>query len=701
MSEEAASVDRGETLHTGQPPGDRVKQALLNQTDIIVVVVYFALIIATSIASTYRRNRSTVSGFFLAGRRMTWFPIGASLFASNIGSEHFIGLAGSGAAAGIGVGAFELNAIFLLQLLGWVFLPVFLASRVGTLPEYMSKRFGGQRIRIYLAFLSLFLYVFTKISVNFYSGAIFIQQALNWSLWWSVLGTLLIAIFTTTLGGLAAVIYTDTLQFGIMIIGSLIVAFRAFSEVGGYAELQEKYIKAIPSKTIANTTCGVPSTESWVLLQNPASSQIPWPGFIFGQTPASVWYWCADQMIVQRAISAQSLSHAQGATLFAAIIKILPLFVMVLPGMISRVLFTDEVGCVLPEECEKICGNPISCSNIAYPKLVLHLMPQGMRGVMVSVMLAALISDLTSIFNSASTLFTVDIYGSLRPNSSNYTKLTIGRLFVGVLVLISVGWIPIINRTQGGQLYLYIQSIASYIAPPIAAVYILAVLWKGINEQGAFWSLMAGFAVGMCRMTLDFLYMFDAPRCWETVDTRPGIISKVHYMYFATMLFLMTFAVAVIVSLITSSGEEWRLVRTTFWTRHDQQQRADEKTKTRESTAESYELEKRASGSQDDDQHMDSGNQGFWMKSYNWICGFEKSSNSSPRDEEEANNSAIASSLIMKRKERLLLNTILVFVLLSGSALYIGFSINPFTEIEYKEVQSDRLRELGYSPPWH
>ncbi|KAF0314303.1 Sodium/myo-inositol cotransporter 2 [Amphibalanus amphitrite] len=357
--------------------GDEPHRALLNHVDIVVVVVYFLMVMATGIYSMCRPNRGTVSGFFLAGRGMSWLPVGASLFASNIGSEHFIGLAGSGAAAGIGVGAFEFNAIILIQLLGWIFLPVFLASRVGTLPEFMQKRFGGSRIQVYLAILSLILYIFTKISVNLYSGAIFIQQALRWSLWWSVIGILLVTVVTTVLGGLAAVIYTDTLQFFIMILGSLAVMGKAFYLVGGYSELQERYIQAIPSVTIPNTTCGVPATDSWIMLRDPLNSDMPWPGFILGQTPASIWYWCADQMMVQRALSARSLSHAQGATLFAGYIKILPVFIMVLPGMISRVLYPDEVGCAVPEECKRICDNEISCSNIAYPKLVLNIMPQG------------------------------------------------------------------------------------------------------------------------------------------------------------------------------------------------------------------------------------------------------------------------------------------------------------------------------------
>ncbi|CAL4225733.1 unnamed protein product, partial [Meganyctiphanes norvegica] len=285
--------------------------------------------------SMFRPNRGTVAGYFLAGRFMWWLPVGASLFASNIGSEHFIGLAGSGAAAGIAVGAFEFNALILLQLLGWVFLPVFIASGVNTLPEYTRKRFGGRRIQTYLAVLSLILYIFTKISVNMYSGGLFIQAALKYNnLYVSVSFLLLLTALCTVVGGLAAVIYTDTIQFFIMIIGSAIVMFKGLEEVGGYKELQTKYLTAIPSILVANSTCGIPRSDSWQMLQsaNPKVSNIPWLGFLLGQTPASIWYWCADQMMVQRAMAAKSLSHAQGATLFAGIAKLLPLFIIVIPG---------------------------------------------------------------------------------------------------------------------------------------------------------------------------------------------------------------------------------------------------------------------------------------------------------------------------------------------------------------------------------
>ena len=505
-----------------------------------------------------RPNRDTVEGYFLAGKYMFWLPVGASLFAGNIGSEHFIGLAGSGAAAGLSVGAFELNALILLQLLGFIFLPVFIASKVCTLPEYMVKRFGGKRISTYLSVLSMILYIFTKISVDLYSGALFIQQALQWNLYLSIFAILGLTILCTIGGGLAAVIYIDVVQVIIMITGSSILLYLGLEEVGGWDQLQEKYMTSVANVTYVNPntndTCGLPRDDAWTILRDPVTSDMPWPGFLLGQTPASIWYWCADQMMVQKVLAAKSLSDAQGGTLLAGWIKILPIFLIVVPGMISRVLYPDTVGCVDPEVCQAFCNNPVSCTNTAYPALVLGILPEGLRGIMVAVMLAALMSDLTSIFNSASTLFTMDIYKTLRSSAQTRELLIVGRVFILLLVAMSIGWIPLIQQMQGGQLYIYIQAVASYLSPPIAMVYCLAISWRRMNEQGAFWSLMYGLTAGVVRMILDFC--FPEPMCME-LDTRPGIVRGVHYMYFAAGLFISTGAVAIIISLITPPPRDY------------------------------------------------------------------------------------------------------------------------------------------------
>ncbi|XP_076354799.1 sodium/mannose cotransporter SLC5A10-like isoform X2 [Tachypleus tridentatus] len=652
----------------------------MNSWDILVVCLYFVMVMATGLFSMCRSNRGTVSGYFLAGRFMFWLPVGASLFASNIGSEHFIGLAGSGAAAGIGVGAFEINALIILQFTGWIFLPVFIASRVCTLPEFMSKRFGGQRIRTFLAVLSLILYIFTKISVNLYSGAVFIQQALRWNLYLSVLLLLLMTSVCTVSGGLAAVIYTDTLQFFIMLVGAGIVAVRAFVEVGGFQALQFKYMQAVPSILKENVTCGLPKENSLQMLRAINDPDLPWLGFFLGQTPASIWYWCADQMMVQRLLAAKSLSHAQGATVFAGFMKVFPLFFIVLPGMISRVLFTDQVACVTAEECYKYCENEVGCTNIAYPLLVLELMPSGLRGLMMAVMLAALMSDLTSIFNSASTLFTIDIWPQVRKKASVKELMIVGRSFVIFMVAVSIAWIPAIQNMQSGQLFIYIQAISANLAPPVASVYIFAILWKRMNENGAFWGLITGFLTGLIRLVLDFAYpeLF----CGEE-DTRPVILSGLHYMYFALILFWLTGFVAVAVSMLTKPPEDFRTIRTTYWTRFDSRPRKDDLENLELKRAENLKDKTEKQHTEVADEEVQQQNKektilSYLMQFYNWFCGFEHSTKGEEKEIELYKHLEDVASLKQGFCEKITLNFFSAFIV--GFAIFIfGFFSVPTT----------------------
>ncbi|XP_052760159.1 sodium/myo-inositol cotransporter-like isoform X1 [Mya arenaria] len=540
---------------------------VMTTADFGVVVAYFIIIIAIGVVAMCCSNRSTIGGFFLAGRSMVFFPIGASLFVSNIGTEHFIGLSGSGAASGIGVGAWEFNAILLLQLLGWVFIPVYIACGTYTMPEYLTKRFGGERLRVYFAVLSLILYIFTKCSGDLFTGALFIQQSLRWNLYLCILVLVVITGILTMTGGLTAVIYTDTMQCALMVGGGLWLMVESFKRIGGYDGLVRKYPNATTKAVyrLPNETCHETDKYSFQMLRGVDDDYMPWLGFLLGQTPGSIWYWCADQVIVQRLLAAKSLSHAQGATLMAGFIKVLPLFMMVMPGMISRILYADEVACVDPEICNYVCQSEAGCSSIAYPRLVLGVMPEGLRGLMMAVMIAALMSDLDSIFNSASTLFTVDIYTKIRKSCSQREQMVVGRLFILVMVGVSIAWVPVLKETQGGQVFIYIQEITNYLAPPFAAIFLLAVLVPRVNEKGAFWGLMLAFVTGVTRMILSFVY-YDAGGCGKE-DKRPIILKNFHYMYFSLFITLLTAATAIIVSLCTEKPEPKYLTRTTFWTR--------------------------------------------------------------------------------------------------------------------------------------
>ncbi|XP_010896965.2 sodium/glucose cotransporter 2 isoform X2 [Esox lucius] len=553
------------------------KVTVNNISDIAVIICYFILVIGVGIWSMFRTNRGTVGGYFLAGQTMTWWPVGASLFASNIGSGHFVGLAGTGAARGIAVGGFEWNALFIVLLLGWLFVPVYLTAGVITMPQYLKKRFGGTRISLYLSVISLFLYIFTKISVDMFSGAVFIQQALGWNIYVAVIALLSITALYTVTGGLAALMYTDTVQTFVIIAGAFVLTGFAFFEVGGYSALLEKYRSAIPSNSQSDRynispECYTPRDDAFQLLRDPVTGDLPWPGVLFGIAIIGAWYWCSDQVIVQRCLAARSLTHVKAGCILCGYLKLLPMFLMVFPGMISRVLFPDEVGCVVPELCQQVCGTDVGCSNIAYPKLVVSIMPNGLRGLMLAVMLAALMSSLASIFNSSSTLFTMDIWTRLRPQARESELMVVGRVWVLVIVAVSICWIPVVQASQSGQLFDYIQSVTCYLAPPIAAVFFLAVFVKRVNEPGAFWGLMGGLAMGLCRMVPEF--WFGSGSCLFPTDC-PTLVCGVHYLYFAIVLFACTSVLTLLVSYCTPAIEDKHLHRLVFSLRHSKEERDD------------------------------------------------------------------------------------------------------------------------------
>ncbi|GFS29896.1 hypothetical protein TNIN_447332 [Trichonephila inaurata madagascariensis] len=447
--------------------GDKLGDTELFWEDAVVIAFYFVMILVVGAWSSWRSKKDSISGYFLASRSMHWIPVGASLFASNIGSGHFIGLTGSGASSGIGIAGFELNvgaslfasnigsghfigltgsgassgigiagfelnAMFVVLILGWFFVPVYMASRVYTMPEYLRKRFGGQRIRIYLSVLALLLYVFTKISADLYAGAIFINQSVKLDLYGSVLCLLVISGLFTITGGLTAVMWTEFAQTILMLIGAIFLAVLSIGKVGGYYEVVENFGKiAINDSYVGynskNESCSAVPKNYMNLLRSPSDPELPGIGMIFGLTINAIWYWCSDQVIVQRVLSAKDLSHAKGGCILAGYLKLLPLFLLVFPGMAARILFTNEIACSNPIKCKEICGSELGCTNIAYPKLVLELMPAGARGLMISVMLAALMSSLESIFNSSSTIFSIDIWRRIRKEASETELLIVGR----------------------------------------------------------------------------------------------------------------------------------------------------------------------------------------------------------------------------------------------------------------------------------
>ncbi|XP_057347728.1 solute carrier family 5 member 4 [Manis pentadactyla] len=621
----ASTLSPSTMTETLSPP--EMSERIQNAADISVIVIYFVVVMAVGLWAMLKTNRGTVGGFFLAGRDVSWWPMGASLFASNIGSGHFVGLAGTGAASGIATAEFEWNALVLLLVLGWFFVPIYIKAGVMTMPEYLRKRFGGKRLQVYLSVLSLFICVALRISSDIFSGAIFIKLALGLDLYLAIFILLAITAVYTITGGLASVIYTDTLQTVIMLIGSFILMGFAFAEVGGYESFTEKYMNAIPTvvegdNLTISPRCYTPQADAFHIFRDAVTGDIPWPGMIFGMTIVAVWYWCTDQVIVQRCLSGKDMSHVKAACIMCGYLKLLPMFLMVMPGMISRVLYTEKVACVVPSECVKHCGTEVGCTNYAYPMLVMDLMPDGLRGLMLSVMLASLMSSMTSIFNSASTLFTMDLYTKIRRQASEKELLIAGRLFIVLMIVISILWVPLVQVSQNGQLFHYIESISSYLGPPIAAVFLLAIFCKRVNEQGAFWGLIIGLVIGLIRMIAEFAY--GTGSCL-TATNCPKIICGVHYLYFAIILFFVSILVVLGISLLTKPIPDVYLYRLCWALRNSTEERIDlDAEEKREEEANVFDA--------DDPEET----RGCLGKAYDLFCGLQRKGPKLSKEEEGA-----------------------------------------------------------------
>uniref|UniRef100_A0A803TMW8 Sodium/myo-inositol cotransporter n=1 Tax=Anolis carolinensis TaxID=28377 RepID=A0A803TMW8_ANOCA len=513
--------------------------------------------------------------------------------------------------------------------------------------------------------------------LDLYSGALFIQESLGWNIYLSVILLIGMTALLTVTGGLVAVIYTDTVQALLMIIGAFTLMIISITEVGGFEELKRRYMLAKPNVTsilltynLSNTnSCHVdPKPDSLRMLREPTDEDIPWPGFLLGQTPASVWYWCADQVIVQRVLAAKNIAHAKGSTLMAGFLKLLPMFLIVVPGMISRILFPEDIACINPEHCMQVCGSRAGCSNIAYPRLVMRLVPVGLRGLMMAVMIAALMSDLDSIFNSASTIFTLDIYKLLiRKGASSRELMIVGRVFVAFMVVISIAWVPIIVEMQGGQMYLYIQEVADYLTPPVAAIFLMGVFWKRCNEQGAFFGGMVGFGLGAIRLILAFIYR--VPECNQP-DTRPLFIKSVHYMYFATGLFWITGIVAVIVSFLTPPPSKEQIRMTTFCTSVGNSLTVQEKTILKYS-----ETSNPVSSNGKSEENVKKGDDQN-RKFLDWVCGFRSKGMNDRTIPEKGEDETVCLQMLEETpKVKLLLNCGLICVCSLGIFMFVYFSL--------------------------
>jgi solute:Na+ symporter, SSS family len=492
--------------------------------DLTIIGAYFLVVFG--IGFYFSRKERTSEEYFLAGRDVGWFFIGASLFVSNISTEHFIGLSGTGASSGLAVGHFEWLACLILLILGWVFVPFYLRSNVFTMPQFLERRFNRQ-CAVYLAGISIIAYIFTKISVQLYAASVVLERVAGWPLWKTAVVLVIATGIYTIAGGLAAVIYTDTVQTLILIAGAMALTIIGLHRVGGFEHLR----MMVP--------------QSYFHMIKPASdAQFPWTGIFFGAPILGIWYWCTDQVIVQRVLSARDEGHAKAGTIFAAFLKILPVFLLVLPGIIAYALFPEQV--VKPD--------------YAYPTLVLNLLPVGLVGLVMAALLAAVMGAMSSVFNSASTLVTLDFYKKLRPEASERQLVAFGRIATGGMVLLGLLWVPFIHLLSA-ELYIYLQSVQAYISPPIAVCFIFGILWPRVNGQGAISSLLAGFVLGATRFIFEVL---DKTQHYDSRAIRRLV--EMNFLHYAIFMFVVCTAVLVGVSLMYPAPDRKKLAGLTFAT---------------------------------------------------------------------------------------------------------------------------------------
>jgi SSS family solute:Na+ symporter len=513
-----------------------------------VIAVYFAALIGVVVWSS--KKQDTSADYFLAGRNIGWFAIGSSLFASNIGSEHIVGLAGSGASTGMAMAHWEMHAWCML-LLGWVFVPFYYRANVFTMPEFLEKRFNSN-VRWILSVVSLIAYVFTKVSVTVYAGALVFQTLLPemqltifgqvWGPFWiGAFATVILTGIYTIFGGLRAVLYTDTAQAIILLIGSFFITFFGLKALGGWGELQ-----AVCGERAAELALWRPMVQ--------AGSDIPWwkngdfpvLGILIASPIIGIWYWCTDQYIVQRTLAAKNLTMARRGALWGAFLKVWPVMIFLIPGMIGWALHQKGVLVIPPKIVDGVTVAPIDGDQV-FATMVMNLLPTGLRGLVVGGLLAALMSSLSSLFNSCASLFTVDIYEKIKPNQSEKHLVTVGRFATSIIVLLGMAWIPVMYKVAGGGLYIYLQSVQGYLAPPITAVFLLGLFWKRINAQGATWGLIVGFVLGMAKLTIQAKYSAMDPM--KAAD--PAFLAAIgdfNFLYASGVLFLISIAVVIGVS---------------------------------------------------------------------------------------------------------------------------------------------------------
>jgi SSS family solute:Na+ symporter len=517
--------------------------SIFQTLDWVVLGIYFLILIVVAVWVALQRNKNT-EDYFLAGRNVGWFVIGASIFASNIGSEHVVGLAGTGFSSGTPLAHYELHA-WIVLLLGWLFLPFYMRSGAFTMPEFLEKRFDS-RSRWFLSVFSLFAYVLTKVSVTIYAGGIVVSELLNLDFWIGAIGIVVFTGIYTIIGGLKAVVYTETLQTVVLILGSVIITYLGFQEVGGWNELTKTVTEVSPDHF-----------NMWRPMNDP---DFPWTGLLIGGTIVGIWYWCTDQYIVQRTLAANNIMIGRRGAIFGAYLKLLPILIFLIPGIIAYALTLQN-----PEMFNVVDLNGVERADRAFPMLVTTLLPVGIKGLVAGGLMAALMSSLASVFNSCSTIFTIDIYKKIKPEKSEKYLVNIGKIATLVIVVLGIAWIPIMEKIGGGVMYQYLQNVQAYIGPPVTAVFLLGILWKRINAQASIVTLSAGLVLLIVRLSSE-IYFQSEISSGIVVDSVFFEFATINFSHMAIFIFVFSALLCVTVSILTDEPDYSRIKGLSFGT---------------------------------------------------------------------------------------------------------------------------------------
>ena len=525
-----------------------------------IVIGVFAIALIGIVLWVVSKKNNNSADYFLGGKDATWIAIGASIFASNIGSEHLIGLAGAGASSGMAMAHWEIQG-WMILILGWVFVPFYTRSMVYTMPEFLERRFNKES-RTILSVISLISYVLTKVAVTVYAGGLVFQQVFGieelWGIdffWIAAIGLVLITALYTIFGGMKSVLYTSVLQTPILLLGSLIILVLGFKALGGWDQMM--------------SICGAVDANEYgdkmtSLIRDNRDPNYPWLGALIGSAVIGFWYWCTDQYIVQRVLSGKNEKEARRGTIFGAYLKLLPVFLFLIPGMIAFAMSTK--GVTLPNGEVFVLSTP----DAAFPTLVAKLLPAGVKGLVVCGILAALMSSLASLFNSSAMLFTIDFWKRLRPETPEKQLVRIGQIATVVIVILGILWIPIM-RSVGNVLYNYLQDVQSVLAPGIAATFLLGICWKRASAKGGMWGLLSGIIIGLTRLGAKVYYS-------NTPDAADNWFKTVFYdfnwLFFCGAMLIVCCLVVIVVSLITEAPDEKKIQGLVFGTSTPEQRAA-------------------------------------------------------------------------------------------------------------------------------